>query len=408
MLFDNIYKNTVTFTTNNNVEFRFTDNASEMRYLLDIVIDNNIVINNVLSIGSLKNIGSIVNNSIPIGINLDSSKIILILSGAHTIDIKIKQGIFIGISNSVGTPGSYYVISSGYSFGLGNLLMTEVDKTSYISSLSGVEDTVLSDVNSLLHSSEEMTKEDLYTPYTHNNITYPKFAYISKIDSDNIATYFAEQSIPNTVFTNYGIGENKINSDATVSLDRADSSVRDVYLNGNPIPEIKSNGIINLNLTESIKFLKEGITEYYSYNTDLGIATINHASSDLQPKILNTNTDAKEYFISYKTEGGYDFKDMEDFFKKANTINEEETVSSALLYSTLKTQTLLNEKVNTLQQQNTPVDNKFVKAKINDQGLVYESQEVSQTNLTNELGHYYQKTGTKKVINTPRSTIFFM
>jgi hypothetical protein len=412
MLFDNIYKNTVTFTTNNSVEFRFTDNASEMRYLLDIIIDNNIVINNVLSIGSFKNVGSIINNSAStIGINLDSSKITLVLSGTHIVDMKIKHGIFIGSNDSVSTPVLYHVIPVGYSFSLVKGIMNETDKLNYTDNiLSPVEDSVLATVNSLLSVSEEKEVADLYSTYEHDNATYPKLAYIGKLNSTNITTYIEPASLDNSLFINNSIVKSKLNGDVTVSLGRADTSVQNIYINDNQEPEIKTNGVVNLNLSTAIKFLKE--TEgYYTYSNVAGIATIMDNSSDIQPKILNTKTDGKTYFISYLDGGGYDFEDMSNFFKKEYVIKDDEPISGTSLYSSLKTKSLLEGKVNKLQQELTPIENKLIKIKINEQGLIYEQPiDVLSSDLTNTgmIGNYYQKTGVKKVINTSRSTIFFM
>ena len=53
------------------------------------------MINNVFSIGTYKNIGTIINNSAgDIGISLDSVKVTLVLVGSHSVEVKIRQGIF--------------------------------------------------------------------------------------------------------------------------------------------------------------------------------------------------------------------------------------------------------------------------------------------------------------------------
>ena len=128
MILDNVYKNTITFPSNGNIELNFRDNKSETRYLLDIIIDNNIMINNVFSIGTYRNIGTIINNSgVTIGIGLDSVKVTLILSGTHSVQVKIKQGVFSEMRNNVSTI-SNVTIPIGYSFGLNSLIMTETQK----------------------------------------------------------------------------------------------------------------------------------------------------------------------------------------------------------------------------------------------------------------------------------------
>lgn len=391
MIFDNIYKNTITFNTTGNVEFRFIDNRSQTRYLLDIVIDNNIMINNVFSIGTFKNIGTTINNSAtPIGISLDNTKVTLVMSGSHIVDIKIKQGIFSVTNNSVATPTNF-TIPIGYSFGVVKQIMTETNRFYYIDSLlTPVSNDVL-----------------------HNNTTYPKFAYISKLNASSISDFIEDSSIPNALFINNNLEKSKLEQSVQTSLALGDSAVQNIYINGKASPEAKVAGAINLNLSNLIKSLKKDNTTYFNYNTDAnGITTIDYDSIDIQSKILNLNNDGKKYFITYSNDLGnrysYEYADMDLFFRKDNNIKSDQTISETddLLYSSLKIKNLLENKVETTSL--TPVSDKFIKFRINTQGQVIDNVLVSRTDLSNLLDIHYQKSGVKKVMNTARSTIFFM
>ena len=419
MIFDNIYKNTITFNTVGNVEFRFTDNKSQTRYLLDIVIDNNIMINNVFSIGTFKNMGTTINNSTSsIGINLDSTKITLVMTGNHIVDIKIKQGIFTGTNNSVATP-SYFTIPIGYSFGVVKQMMTDANKLYYTNTLlSPLENDLLAKVNSLLDSTEVLgSVNSLYSPYfeIHNNTTYPKFSYISKLNASNISDYISDASIPNSLFINGNITKTKLDLSSQNSIDLADTSVQNIYINSKALPETKTSGAINLNLSDKVRTLKKDGITYFNYIADVGgIGLVQYDSIDIQSKILNTNIDGKKYFISYSNDPenrySYEYIDMDLFFKKENNIKLAQftTETDDLLYSSSKTKSLLDGKVDTLASPLAEIDDKFIKFRINTQGQVIDNVLVARTDLSNLLDSHYQRSGVKKVINTSRSTVFFM
>lgn len=433
MILDNIYKNTVSFTTSDNAEFRFTDNKSETRYLLDIIIDNNITINNVFSIGTFKNIGTIINNSNnTIGIKLENTKVTLVLTGSHVIDIKIKQGIFTGVSNSVSTPISPYTIPKGYSFGGdAQQMMTATDKLAYLSNMIIMENEMLRStnqasplligVNSLLDPSEVLaTAADLYNPYSHNNTTYPKFAYTSKLVSDattetaknkQISNLISDTTIPNALFIDANIKKAKLGATVQASINLANSALQNIYINSKVAQETKTNGAINLNLSDLVKTMKKDNLTRYDYATDVsGIGTIDYDSIDIQSKILNANNDEKAYFISYLTGDEYGFEDMDQFFKKENNIKlgQNTVVSDDLLYSSAQTKALLSNKVDTLVSPLTLIDDKFIKFTINTQGQVIDSSLVARSDLSNLLDSHYKRSNISKVINTNRSTIFFI
>jgi hypothetical protein len=88
--------------------------------------------------------------------------------------------------------------------------------------------------------------------------------------------------------------------------------------------------------------------------------------------------------------------------------NQTTTETDDLLYSSSKLKALLFNKVDILETPVTPVSNQLVKMKVNTQGQVYENQEVILSDLSALLDSHYEKTGVKQVINTARSTIFFM
>jgi hypothetical protein len=328
MTLDNVYKNTIAFQSNGNIELNFMDNKSETRYLFDIIIDNNVMINNIFSIGTHKSVGTVINSSNNFfGISLDSVKITLVLSGSHTIQVKIKQGIFSGMRNDVVAPNNYYLILVGYSFGLNGLMMTETQNNYYQNNLfSPFNTTVLTDINSLLHPVEEI--DDLYEPFSHNNTNYPKFAYVDKLVADgteslknkDIGTLIEDASIPNALFVNSSISKDKLESAVRGSMALADSSLQNIFINSKTTPETKTNGVINLNLSEAVKSIKKNGTEYYTYEVDGGTVTINYDEIDVQSKILNSHDDGEDYFVSYLTNGEYSFEAMNTFFKKENNI----------------------------------------------------------------------------------------
>ena len=109
---------------------------------------------------------------------------------------------------------------------------------------------------------------------------------------------------------------------------------------------------------------------------------------------------------------------MDLFFKKENNIkwNQATFATNDLLYSSSQiklllegdTNTMIRGKVDTPVTQPTPVSDKLIKMKVNEQGQVVENPLVSLSDLSGLLDTYYQKTGVKQAINTARSTIFFM
>jgi hypothetical protein len=419
MILDNVYKNTITFPSSGNIEFNFRDNKSETRYLLDIIIDDNIMINNVFSIGTYRSIGTIINNSGgTFGVRLDSVKVTLVLSGSHSVQVKIKQGIFSEMKNNVSTPTNN-TIPVGYSFGLGDLIMTETQHTYYKDTLfSPFNISVLADVNSLLDATEAIA--DLYSPFSHNNDTYPKFAYTDKLVANgtgslknkNISDLIEDASIPNVLFINSNIPYTKLSSvNVQPSIDLANTSLQNIYVNGKSTPETKINGSINLNFSDIIRSINKNGIDYYNYNVDIdGLGTVDYVNIDFQSKIINPYNDGKDYFVSYLTGGEYGFEDMDLFFKKSNNIKSNQTTTETddLLYSSSKLKALLFNKVDILETPVTPVSNQLVKMKVNTQGQVYENQEVILSDLSALLDSHYEKTGVKQVINTARSTIFFM
>ena len=419
MTLDNIYKNTITFPSNGNIELTFKDNKSETRYLLDIIIDGNIMINNVFSIGTYKNIGTIINNSAgDIGISLDSVKVTLVLVGSHSVGVKIKQGIFLEMKNNVVTP-THNVISVGYSFGLGNLIMTETQNNYYKNTLfAPFNTTALWDINSLLDTNEEVS--ELYTPYSHDNVTYPKFAYTDKLISNSIAetsknkhisSLIEDASIDNELFVDSNLKKEKLAPTVKDSINLADTALQNVFINKKVTPEIKTDRTINLNLSDHLSIIKKNDVDYYNYPVeDNGTGTIEYTNIDLQSKIINPHEDLKSYFVSYLTNGEYGFEDMDLFFKKQNNIKLEDSTTSTndLLYSSSKLSSLLNNKVDKIVPTAVVVVDKLINMKVNAQGQVVENSLVSLSDLSGLLDTYYQKTGVKQAINTARSTIFFM
>jgi hypothetical protein len=79
-----------------------------------------------------------------------------------------------------------------------------------------------------------------------------------------------------------------------------------------------------------------------------------------------------------------------------------------LLYSSSKLKSLLFSKVDELETPIDPIRDKLIKMKINSQGQVYETEELLLSDLSGMLDNHYEKSGVKQVINTSRSTIFFM
>lgn len=419
MILDNIYKNTITFPSNGNIELNFRDNKSETRYLLDIIIDGNIMINNVFSIGTYKNIGTIINNSAgTIGISLDSVKVTLVLVGSHSVEVKIRQGIFSEMKNNVLTP-THNIIPVGYSFGLGNLIMTETQNNYYKNTLfAPFNTTALLDINSLLDTNEAVL--ELYTPYSHNNVTYPKFAYTDKLipnsitetlKNKHISNLIADASIHNALFIDSNLKKEKLGPTVKDSINLADTALQNVFINSKATPETKTNLAINLNLSNMVKTIKKNGIDYYNYPVESnGTGTIEYTNIDFQSKIMNPHEDLKSYFVSYLTNGEYGFEDMDLFFKKQNNIKLEDstTPTNDLLYSSSKLSSLLNNKVDKIVPTAVVVVDKLINMKVNAQGQVVENSLVSLSDLSGLLDTYYQKTGVKQAINTARSTIFFM